>query len=327
MPRIEVAAEHHDFVLLVRSRDLGDGVVRRLPFRIDTVDDVEFELDGGAVSENARDAAVILVPHDDGRHGGGDVVGAVVERDDLPVFASGVVDADLRAVRQEEAIDLFADLRGRHRGRRSGGSAAAAAERAGVRVVGVELPAHLLVVAAPGRRRDRHRHEQVPADENDVAAHLVLLRVEKRGELVARRTVRQNHVIRRRLHRPLGTGRPREHLAGQLVLHRRENVRRKPFVHPARMPELPRLEMAVREAPRFHRLDRPLARGLEAGCAGEPRPVHIGEEVKRPHDLGVCVLFLADSGVDIAVARLRQHRREQGSRQHDRQQAFRHDVS
>ena len=87
VPRVEVAAEHHDFVLLVGAGNFRDRVVRRPPFRIHLVDDVELELDRRAVGEDARDAAVVLVAHDDGRHRLGDVERAVVEGDDLAVLA------------------------------------------------------------------------------------------------------------------------------------------------------------------------------------------------------------------------------------------------
>ena len=41
--------------------------------------------------------------------------------------------------------------------------------------------------------------------------------------------------------------------------------------------------------------------GLVVGRSGDPRPVHVGEQVQRPHDLRVAGLFLADLGVDVGV--------------------------
>ena len=118
LPRIEVTAEHHHFVLLVAAGDFRDRVVRRPAFRIDLVDDVELEIDRGAVGQDARDAAVVLVAHDDRRHDLVDVVGAVVERDDLAVFTSGVVDADQHALSLEELVNPGVDFRSRHGARR-----------------------------------------------------------------------------------------------------------------------------------------------------------------------------------------------------------------
>ena len=84
------------------------------------------------------------------------------------------------------------------------------------------------------------------------------------------------------------------------------------LVDPARMPEVPRLEMAVGEAPGFHLLDRPFAGRLQARRAGDPRAVDVGQHVQRPHDLRMAVLFLPDLRVDVGVQpRLRRQRREQ----------------
>ena len=73
----------------------------------------ELELDGRAVGQHARDAAVVFVAHHDGRHRLGHVEGAVVEGADLAVLAAGVVDAADRAGGDQELIELFGDLRGR----------------------------------------------------------------------------------------------------------------------------------------------------------------------------------------------------------------------
>ena len=48
MPRVEVAAEHHDFLRPVRAWNLGDHVVARSSFGMGAVDDIELELDGAA---------------------------------------------------------------------------------------------------------------------------------------------------------------------------------------------------------------------------------------------------------------------------------------
>ena len=65
MPRIEVPAEHDDFVGLVGARNFRDDVVARPSLGMGAIDDVELELDGAAVGEQAPDAAVVLVAHHD----------------------------------------------------------------------------------------------------------------------------------------------------------------------------------------------------------------------------------------------------------------------
>jgi hypothetical protein len=60
-----MAAEHHELVGLVASWNLCDGVVAGAALGIAAVDDLEFELDRPLVGEETRDAAVVLVAHDD----------------------------------------------------------------------------------------------------------------------------------------------------------------------------------------------------------------------------------------------------------------------
>src|SRR4029077_17918527 len=130
--------------------------------RIDLVHDVELELHRCPVGQYARDAAVVLVAHDDGGHRLRDVVRAVVEGDDLAVLARGVVDAHPGAVGDEKGVDLLVDLTCGHRGRRlvAAAATATATELSGVRVTGIVLLAHLVVGAALGGRIDVHRHER-----------------------------------------------------------------------------------------------------------------------------------------------------------------------
>jgi len=45
VPRIQVPAEHHDFIGLVGAGDVGDHVVGGLALRVDVVDDVELQAD------------------------------------------------------------------------------------------------------------------------------------------------------------------------------------------------------------------------------------------------------------------------------------------
>jgi hypothetical protein len=61
-PRIQVPAEHHHFISLVRAANLCDGDVRRLAFRVIRVLNVELDSDRRAVLDDAEDAAVVVVP-------------------------------------------------------------------------------------------------------------------------------------------------------------------------------------------------------------------------------------------------------------------------
>jgi hypothetical protein len=93
VPGVEVATEHDHLVPFVGSGNLRDGVERRPPFRIQPVDDREFELDGDAVGKNPRDAAEILVAEYDRGDGLRGIERRVVERANLPVIAPGIVQA------------------------------------------------------------------------------------------------------------------------------------------------------------------------------------------------------------------------------------------
>ena len=124
---------------------------------------------------------------------------------------------------------------------------------------------------------------------------------EMTAELRRRRPIRHLQLIGLRGDGAVGARRPGEHFARQLILDRRGDVRREALVDPAGVAEVPRLEMAVGEAPRLHLLDRPFAGGLQARRSGDARPVDVGQHVQRLHDLRVAVLFLADLGVDVGV--------------------------
>ena len=109
--------------------------------------------------------------------------------------------------------------------------------------------------------------------------------------------------------RAVGGGRPGEHFADQAVLHGRHDEAGKPLVQPARTAEVPGLQMAVRESPFRHLLDRPFGGRLVVRRSGQARAVHIRQIVHGPHDLRVVAPFLADPGIDVVVDRFRRRRR------------------
>jgi hypothetical protein len=142
-----------------------------------------------------------------------------VERDYLSVFAAVVVYPDLDVVGDEEFFDLSVDLTGRHwRTRRLLLIAAARARLpGGVRVV---LRADLLVVAAFGGRVEVDRHGHLLADQHDLPPHLIFHARQIRREIGRRRPLRQNHQIGLGGHHAIGSRRPGEHLARELIFDR-----------------------------------------------------------------------------------------------------------
>ena len=81
------------------------------------------------------------------------------------------------------------------------------------------------------------------------------------------------------------------------------------------MAEVPRFEMTVLEPPCVHLLDRPLARGLQVGRAGQPRTIDVGQHLDRLHDFRMVGAFLTDLpegvGVDALVGLERDERGQQ----------------
>ena len=100
------------------------------------------------------------------------------------------------------------------------------------------------------------------ADQHDLPLDLVLHAVQKRRRArpAVGRSGSDQVIGRARSPCPLVPGVQASDLARQLILDRRDDVRRKALVDPARVAEVPRLEVAVGQAPARHLLDRPLAR-------------------------------------------------------------------
>ena len=251
MPRIEVAAEHDDLTARIGPGNLRDRVVRGLPFRIPLVDDVDLELHREPVGEQTRDAAEVLVAQDHRRRRLRPVVGGVAEGADLAVIAPRIVDADLRAAGDEEGVDLLGDPARREPRRIAGLRTAGigAAELRRPRIDRVELRREIVGVAAKRRLRegDRHRDAAPTSTILPATCAFIVSRYVASSGAVGRCGRDQVHGAG--AHRPVGPVGPRQHFTDERVLHRRDEVRGETLVEPARMPEVPRLEMTVREAP------------------------------------------------------------------------------
>ena len=217
MPRIEVAAEHHDFVPSCRCPESPRWCCKRSCLPDTPVDDVELELDRRAVGEDARDAAVVLVPHHDGRHRLREVVRAVVERDDLAVLAARRRSRALSrplATRNASTCSLIcAVVIGGGGPDRT--AAAAAEELSGVGLFEGSYCARTCSSIAPlGGRIQVDRRQRCAARRARCApSPFCTLVFEKCGELLRRRLVGQDHVVAGRRHRTVrcraSTRRPR----------------------------------------------------------------------------------------------------------------------
>jgi len=145
---------------------------------------------------------------------------------------------------------------------------------------------------------EEHHEEQRGADEDDRAAQLRLHGVEIRLEFFGGRAFGQPDVRRSPFDGPLSTRSPREYLEHEHVLHRGGDSPPREIIRPPRMSPVPRLQVRVLHSPRFHRLYGPFTSGFQVRRPGHPRPVHIGEEVQRTHDLGMVESFVPDPRVD-----------------------------
>src|SRR5688572_17488678 len=110
MPRVEVTAEHHDFARFVCPRNFRNSVVRSSTFRVDAVDDVEFEHYPMAISHQPPNASVVFITHLHCWNSFVNVESSIVESADLTVFAACVVDAQSGAVPFSKQIQLLIDL-------------------------------------------------------------------------------------------------------------------------------------------------------------------------------------------------------------------------
>ena len=113
MPGIQVPAQHHHFIRLVRARDLADHVVAGPAFRIHVVDDVELELHVFAVGQQPFDPAVIVVAHDHRRDRLLGIVRAMLLGHDDAFPARRIVQPHHRAAREQHGVDALSHLRRR----------------------------------------------------------------------------------------------------------------------------------------------------------------------------------------------------------------------
>src|SRR5580765_7989795 len=88
-------------------------------------------------------------------------------------------------------------------------------------------------------------------------------------QLCLRGLLRGNHLKCLTSNRSVGSRSPGQNFTGQLVFHRRKDVASKVVIGPARVTEIPGLEMAVLETPLFHLLDDPLPSRLKIWSSGQ----------------------------------------------------------
>ena len=94
VPGVVVASEHDDFIFLVRAGNFSNGVIGGGAFGVLLVLNVYAEGDGGTVGDEAGDAAVVFVTHDECGDGAGPIVGPVLLGNDDAVSAACIVDAN-----------------------------------------------------------------------------------------------------------------------------------------------------------------------------------------------------------------------------------------
>src|SRR5262249_22870168 len=141
--------------------------------------DVHLDLDVVAIGEETLDAAVVVVPEDDGGHRLRRIVGAVLLGDDDALAARGVVGTGDCAAGEQHGVDLLVELFGRDAigvGRAAPTASAATAEAAAaaVGIGGVVLRLHLIVGAAFLGRVEIDRNHRRLSDQNDLAAQRAL---------------------------------------------------------------------------------------------------------------------------------------------------------
>ena len=248
MPRIEVPAEHHDFVRLVGARDFGDGVVRRLAVRIDAVQDVELERDRRAVSQNARDPAVVFVAQDDRRQGLRQVVRRAAERADLAVFApASLTRSSAPLATRNSLIPRVTSPAVIRAGSRVGTSPQRASPQPAAHW-DQTASAPLVVAPLRVRARGRRRAGTLPPTSTIGPLTWLLDGIEMLRQVGRRQPFGHNQMEGRGLHGALCSRRPGQHFDNELILNGRDDSRGDALVHPARMLEIPRLEASVRRS-------------------------------------------------------------------------------
>ena len=93
-----MAAEHDDFVFLVGAGNLCHRVVRSFSFRIKVIGDLEFQFDGSAIGQRARNPSIILIAQHHRRQHLGYIISPVLECPDLPVLAPRIIHSNERVV-------------------------------------------------------------------------------------------------------------------------------------------------------------------------------------------------------------------------------------
>src|ERR1051325_3666466 len=87
-----MTTKHDYFVGFIAAGYLSNRVVRRRTFRIDVIDDVEFQRDISAISKDASDTSIVFIAHDHGGDRFCHIKGSIVESANLTKFATSIVD-------------------------------------------------------------------------------------------------------------------------------------------------------------------------------------------------------------------------------------------
>src|SRR6266850_741307 len=173
---------------LTATRNLGNSIVGSRAFRIEAIDDIEFEHHIGAVSQDSRDAAVVFIAHHNGRQSFINIKRAVVEGANLTKLTPRIVHSNKSAVVFQKHIELFVNLSVsewsrsiRRRCRRWGWLG----ERPWI---WTEALLCLLVGQSFCRWREAYRHYGMSACQHNFPAHLCLFLREKSDQLILSRS-------------------------------------------------------------------------------------------------------------------------------------------
>src|SRR5208283_3045666 len=114
VPGVEVCAQHHELIFLVRARNLGDGVVLHRIVIVESVGNVQLERDILLLLQQPRDASPVLDRNGELRDGGGlsSFVGSarLHEHSSAAGSLAAVIDDGQNFFFGEELVQVFDEL-------------------------------------------------------------------------------------------------------------------------------------------------------------------------------------------------------------------------